>query len=338
MLNNKLVVYESLNLERADILSPSRLYSLEPIGVGTPYVESLTGYIARLAQEHCVATGILVLSEVAPFLKEGYVFHSKDGGLDQIFANQTRAINGTGIWTVNIIKALESLTLRHNLCCLTMLTWEQVIPKRNLLHPVRAWCPSCYEHWYANKQIIHEPLLWSLNEVKVCPLHHQYLQTRCPHCGKENRLLAWYSRPGYCSSCREWLGTYSDLELINNRNPTKSEIKWQKWVTQNLGDLIAAAPNLSPPTKNKISQYLNTYVNTLAGGNIAVFAQKLGKGRTQTHRWCVGKSLPTIDTLLQICFQLDISLLNLLTDEVKVFSSHVFMTNQSKPSGKKVLI
>lgn len=35
------------------------LYNLEPIGIGTPYVEGLTSYIVRLADAHCVTTGTL---------------------------------------------------------------------------------------------------------------------------------------------------------------------------------------------------------------------------------------------------------------------------------------
>jgi len=38
---------------------PTRLYSLAPIGVGTPMVESLTGYVVRLAEAHCVSAGLL---------------------------------------------------------------------------------------------------------------------------------------------------------------------------------------------------------------------------------------------------------------------------------------
>src|SRR5688572_20379032 len=38
------------------LISPrSKLYRLEPIGVGTPYVESLSSYFRRLADAHCVS-------------------------------------------------------------------------------------------------------------------------------------------------------------------------------------------------------------------------------------------------------------------------------------------
>lgn len=46
--------YEEWDMNIPAIPPRSRLYRLEPVGIGTPYVESLTSYIARLAAEHCV--------------------------------------------------------------------------------------------------------------------------------------------------------------------------------------------------------------------------------------------------------------------------------------------
>ena len=44
----------------------SRLYSLEPIGIGTPEVESLSSYLNRLAQAHCVTVTALITHELLP--------------------------------------------------------------------------------------------------------------------------------------------------------------------------------------------------------------------------------------------------------------------------------
>ena len=44
----------------------SRLYSLEPIGIGTPEVESLSSYLNRLAQAHCVTVSALIAHELVP--------------------------------------------------------------------------------------------------------------------------------------------------------------------------------------------------------------------------------------------------------------------------------
>nr|WP_236116925.1 TniQ family protein [Hassalia byssoidea] len=53
-------------LQKSPIPPRSRLYNLEPIGIGTPYVESLTGYVIRLAEQHCITTRQLLLNEIAP--------------------------------------------------------------------------------------------------------------------------------------------------------------------------------------------------------------------------------------------------------------------------------
>ena len=44
----------------------SRLYALEPMAVGTALVESLTGYVARLAEAHCVSVADLLGIELSP--------------------------------------------------------------------------------------------------------------------------------------------------------------------------------------------------------------------------------------------------------------------------------
>src|SRR5438046_7692235 len=53
------------------VLPPrSRLYTLKPVGIGTPFVESLSGYIARLADAHAVSVGDLVGRELSPSASE----------------------------------------------------------------------------------------------------------------------------------------------------------------------------------------------------------------------------------------------------------------------------
>ncbi len=60
--------YEEWDVTIPPLPPRSRLYRLEPIGIGTPYVESLTSYIVRLAEEHHISLKLLVVQEVLPFL------------------------------------------------------------------------------------------------------------------------------------------------------------------------------------------------------------------------------------------------------------------------------
>src|SRR6266699_3878534 len=58
--------YDGWDLSRPGLTGRSHFYSLTPIGVRTAGVESLTGYISRLAAAHSVETGVLVNHELLP--------------------------------------------------------------------------------------------------------------------------------------------------------------------------------------------------------------------------------------------------------------------------------
>jgi len=59
------LLFESWDCRPATVPPRSRLYSLKPMGIGTPFVESLTGYVSRLADAHAVSVGNLVGRELS---------------------------------------------------------------------------------------------------------------------------------------------------------------------------------------------------------------------------------------------------------------------------------
>jgi hypothetical protein len=52
-------LFEAWSVSTPLLPARSQLYSLEPIGAGTAFVESLTGYVARLAEVHSLKVEIL---------------------------------------------------------------------------------------------------------------------------------------------------------------------------------------------------------------------------------------------------------------------------------------
>ena len=60
------MTYENWILNPPTLRPRTYLYHLEPIGIGTPLVESLTSYIGRLAAAHAVSMGILSTKEFGP--------------------------------------------------------------------------------------------------------------------------------------------------------------------------------------------------------------------------------------------------------------------------------
>jgi len=65
--------YEEWDMTIPPLPSRSRLYCLEPAGIGTPYVESLTSYITRLAATHHISPTTLIKREILPLHDQGAI-------------------------------------------------------------------------------------------------------------------------------------------------------------------------------------------------------------------------------------------------------------------------
>ena len=188
-----LTAYDKWDITSPDLPPRSRLYPLEPIGVGTPLVESLTGYIARLAEAHCVSTFVLYSKEIDALTGKGNIFSFR---LEGNAGYSTHTINGRGIPAADFVRALESLTCRPDLRYLTLLPWADVLPAQGgLQRRPRAWCAQCLCMWQADAKPLYEPLLWTLKPVTLCTLHQQALCFLCPFCKRQNGILDPRTRP-----------------------------------------------------------------------------------------------------------------------------------------------
>ena len=302
--------YPPLNLNSVTEVQYSQLYSLAPIGIGTPLIESLTSYIARLALAHCVYPGILMERVVKLVLNKRY----SSAEIHKIY-NSISAINGSGIMGLDTINALSQLTLQPKLYLLNLTSLSPFMPSRNLLHEYRFWCPQCYQDWKVNHQRIYEPLMWKLKSVIICNKHYITLQDQCPHCHKKNYHLSWKTRPGYCSECYQWLGEVGLYNFKTNQE-INSDFNWHLWVAKNLGEVLAknslCQTTLSP---DQVSKSLMIYIQNKTNGNISAFARLLKIPRNTLWVWCKGNNQPSLEMLLRICYCLNISVWNFLREK-----------------------
>ncbi|QOX77913.1 TniQ family protein [Trichlorobacter lovleyi] len=178
------------------------LYSLEPIGVGTPFVESLASYLTRLAAAHMLPMSAMLRLVIGPCLPRDNHNFGKVIGRQGIVVN----MNGIGQEALDMVDALEMLTGRSGLDRLTMLPFSNLLAKYKLQKQASFWCPYCLNEQRASGQLVHYPLFWSLKMASKCPIHRCYLQTRCPHCTSVQPVIGSRSVVGYCNSCKEWLG------------------------------------------------------------------------------------------------------------------------------------
>lgn len=138
------------------------------------------------------------------------------------------------------------MTLQENLQSLTIPRWVEQIAQVDtgieVARDLRAWCPECFQQWRSTDQLIYEPLLWSIAAVTVCPIHHQPLQSRCPHCQKAQRPITGRMQVARCSQCLNWLDVRAE-ESLEAEHQIKSDSEWHLWVAERVMEILAIMPN-----------------------------------------------------------------------------------------------
>jgi AraC-like DNA-binding protein len=280
----------------------SRLFHLEPIGVGTPRVESLTSYLMRLAEAHSVHLYTLIYKEIAPLLERPSIY--RNGILVGPFGDRSAALNGYMPTTRLLVQVVERLTARRELRWLTMLTFADVLSQRNLVRRTQAWCPHCYEEWQGAGQPLYTPLLWALACITYCPWHGTPLSVCCPYpdCARPVSPLNLQGTLGFCSRCQRWLG--SSAAAPEEGVIPSSDQTWQQWVAATVGDLLATAATCSvPPTQATFAASLTALVNDLAEGSIARLAEQIGSSLMTLYGWRSGQRSLQLDLLIYFSAQ-----------------------------------
>ncbi|HEU5378831.1 MAG TPA: TniQ family protein [Ktedonobacteraceae bacterium] len=292
----------------------SRCYQLEPIGVGTAWVESLTGYVARLAATHQVTLKALINLEILPWQEKVEPTSLSYARVKAFWNTRALRLNGTTTVACEWVETMQALTECDNLRFLTMLSWSEVAGER-VPRQRKAWCPRCYQIWHQEaEQAIYKPLLWTLNGVDLCLRHQQPLVTVCPHCHISPAVLSPHARPGYCSHCTRWLGVTgtegNDTAYSSNAN------QWQQqyWKTKAVGELLAGASAIpSPPSKSQVAKMLGCCIDKYTPGNPNLLARILGFHPQYMWSYLNKGRVPSFDMFLQICFELAIPPLEFFT-------------------------
>lgn len=108
LVSSTYLTYASWNLESPRLPARSRLFRLEPIGIGTAEVESLTSYIARLAEAHCVSPRKLLCDEIlAPAGKDTHHY-----SVSPLFSGEQ--LNSMGGLAELAATSLAQLTIRDD--------------------------------------------------------------------------------------------------------------------------------------------------------------------------------------------------------------------------------
>lgn len=295
----------------------SRLYNLEPVGLGTPYVESLSSYFARLAQAHSVSTISLFKWEILPLLNiimsdefnvgVGYYPSSRELSPGPV----NSSFNLTSAWA----QALTLLTKQKKLHLLTALPLGGSVSPHFLMKKTPAWCSSCCYEWQQTGKINYGPLLWSFSVVTICPFHKQLLRQICPHCAKQQRLLSPRGEPGYCFNCDGWLSSDINVATLSAHHPDSNQRDQQLRVADAVGELIGVIQAEQKPVKENTIHKILTLIDVVANGDDKAFSRFVVANNNLVSNWMSGRTNIRLDTLLKICFSFDINLARFLIAE-----------------------
>jgi hypothetical protein len=199
--------------------------------------------------------------------------------------------------------ATEKLTLRTDIDLLTMLAWAELIDLRSVYRYLRTWCPSCYEEWSSAGKPIYEPLLWNIQEVKICPRHLRPLRQECKHCHQSQCAVLRLSRAGYCAQCGAWLGASEGEDAL----PEGLDLERQRWRAINIGE-IASATAGAPQRISR--QQLAARLRAAEKLNPRLFFKW---SIDEVRAYLDGQRPPSLAFLLELCRELEISLSGFLT-------------------------
>ena len=269
----------------------SRLFCLQPVGFGTSYIESLSSYLGRLADAHCLSPARLVMGLLEDSFPHPHGACSSYG---------VSRINGYSLQTQRWVSRLEQLTRYPNLRALTMLNFAHVLSFHHLLRSKLAWCSACYAEWAAQGHPVYQPLIWQLQAITVCLRHECRLNTECPNtcCGKRLPLFTPRFRAGWCPYCGVWLG-----DVMDDQSVQPEEFAWQHWTTQVMGDLLAASAGWEVPlSTHHWEQAMHRCLQEVGGGHPSRLAAVLKMNARTVRLWTRHGLPPTLELLLYACY------------------------------------
>lgn len=295
--------------EEAKMPPRSKLYCLNPLGLGTVEVESLTSYIHRLAWTYRVSSWVLVVQELLPCYDGPYSFGSLPYQLGGFGRTRAMRLNGTGEVARAWAKTLEQLTMRSDLHLLTADPWANGLPNWGFLRSAPAWCPACYQQWQEQGQPLYQPLLWTLQAVTVCLHHKQPLVEQCSFCQKKQSAIGAKTMPGYCTQCAAWLGSKPSSE----QSCAEDLLDWQRWTKHVAEELILAHKMFGSLPWHMLPIGINACVEAVGGtrqlGRIA------GVPNVLFSTWRKQQRTPSFTYLLKVSYALNQSPLQLMTVE-----------------------
>lgn len=155
------------------------LVGLAPLGIGTPWAESLESYVMRLAVAHSVVPRAVVAFALQP--------HGR--------ASETKP-DQPGVSRMQLATTLAELTAQPAVAGLGLARFAGRVSANHSLKTRHAWCRACL----GEMEVPWLPLLWSTQGYLHCDRHDLPLTEACA-CGAQFAVGSGYLHRFTCNRC-----------------------------------------------------------------------------------------------------------------------------------------
>lgn len=301
---------------------------VRPIGIGTAWVEALSGYLIRTA----IANGLSPRRFIDRVIAVAVGDPSTPGASTEdiialghsIMGRPAAAVNGGWQTASVLVEILSAATLQGGLDQLTLIGWSDRLFGRDLLRSLRAFCPVCLWEWARDGLPAYEPLRWQFQALEACVTHGVRLREVCltPRCGRTRGAIAGWASIQRCTGCRRPLAR-SIKEVRAVEVPLDAEaLDWAGFVDAELGDLIAYPPahgeGLGP---YRFPEILGLAVESVTAGRQRAFAERIGMTEASVSYWKDDRRRPSLLSLLRVCRAAGFGLRDVLMGNVEALAA-----------------
>ncbi len=272
----------------------SLLASLRPMGLGTPYRESLSSYYLGLAHLHHVSPKTLARELIIPRIKDGNARQSDDA----FTIWKLPLFNGISSVPETWANILSELTGQQGLIDLTLVPLRPYMNVQRLMSSTKKWCPICLSE-AAQEGRAYGQLLWEIAAIEACPKHGIKLVSQC-RCNGSSPLSTRHVKhlSGFCGSCGYSLTENYEVLI---ESASEDEVKRAQLIVVMLGDIERLKPKSHRGIVG-ISEFLKSAAQHFTGGNAALLGKLLGIKKNTLHGWMNGKFIPSFPQMVEMSF------------------------------------
>ncbi|PEX11644.1 hypothetical protein CN451_08210 [Priestia megaterium] len=210
----------------------SYYYTLQPLGIGTLYVESLTSYVRRLSLHHNV--------RIQHLLNDIMKSYQNDKSVVKCHYKYGINLNGNSYTVKCLVEALSQKVCNSQMRFLTLLHLKNK-PIHAGMKRTEVWCTECYREMQLNHEELYEPLIWYLIYIEVCPKHNTPL-VECCYCSKckSDKKIKRGLHNIYCVDCNSKL----DLVQTKKLDVNDERLKYQQFILKKVEELIVIPQSL----------------------------------------------------------------------------------------------